>query len=103
MPRIPPLRLGSTLRYQGQSLGGEIGIEWYDEQTRTASYETATDGYTMLNASVEYDIASAGVDWVLFASADNITDEEARVHTSFLKDLAPLPGRNFSVGVRAVF
>lgn len=103
LPRIPPLRLGSTLRYQGQSLGGEIGIEWYDEQTRTASYETATDGYTMLNASVEYDIASAGVDWVLFASADNITDEEARVHTSFLKDLAPLPGRNFSVGVRAVF
>ncbi len=103
LPRIPPLRLGSTLRYQGQSLGGEVGVEWYDEQTKTAPYETATDGYTLLNASVEYDIASAGVDWVLFARADNITDEEARVHTSFLKDLAPLPGRNFSVGVRAVF
>ena len=103
LPRIPPLRLGSTLRYQGQSLGGEVGVEWYDDQTRTAPYETATDGYTLLNASVEYDIASAGVDWVLFARADNITDEEARVHTSFLKDLAPLPGRNFSVGVRAVF
>ncbi|MEG3766602.1 TonB-dependent receptor [Alteromonas sp. 14N.309.X.WAT.G.H12] len=103
LPRIPPLRLGSTLRYQGQSLSGEVGVEWYDDQDKVASYETATDGYTMLNASVEYDIAAQGVDWVLFAQADNITDEEARVHTSFLKDYAPLPGRNFSIGVRAVF
>lgn len=103
LPRIPPLRLGSSLRYQGQSLGGEVGVQWYDDQTRTADYETATKGYTMLNASVEYDIAAGGVDWVLFARADNITDEEARVHTSFLKNLAPLPGRNVSLGVRAVF
>ncbi|MBU2977570.1 TonB-dependent receptor [Alteromonas sp. C1M14] len=103
LPRIPPLRLGSTLRYQGQSLSGEVGVEWYDDQDEIASFETATDGYTMLNASVEYDIAAQGVDWVLFAQADNITDEEARVHTSFLKDYAPLPGRNFSIGVRAVF
>ncbi|MBU3021078.1 TonB-dependent receptor [Aestuariibacter sp. A3R04] len=103
LPRIPPLRLGSTLRYQSQSLSGEIGVEWYDDQDKTAPFETATDGYTLLNASVEYDIAAGGIDWVFFASADNITDEEARVHTSFLKDLAPLPGRNFSMGVRAVF
>ncbi|RFC37500.1 MAG: hypothetical protein DID92_2727743182, partial [Candidatus Nitrotoga sp. SPKER] len=29
--------------------------------------------------------------------------QEARAHTSFLKELAPLPGRGFLIGVRANF
>jgi iron complex outermembrane recepter protein len=33
----------------------------------------------------------------------NLLDETARVHASFLKDLAPLPGRNFTAGVRYSF
>ena len=33
----------------------------------------------------------------------NLTDREARVHTSFLKDVAPLPGRGFSFGIRTFF
>ncbi len=35
----------------------------------------------------------------LFAEARNLTNEEAREHVSFLKDIAPLPGRNLRVGV----
>jgi len=35
----------------------------------------------------------------VFAEAKNLTDEEAREHVSFLKDIAPMPGRNFRVGV----
>ena len=35
----------------------------------------------------------------LFAEGHNLTDEEAREHVSFLKDVAPLPGRNLRVGV----
>ena len=33
----------------------------------------------------------------------NLLDEEARPHTSFLKELAPLPGRGIEFGVRAFF
>jgi iron complex outermembrane receptor protein len=33
-----------------------------------------------------------------FVAADNLTDEEGREHTSFLKDLVPLPGRSFRFG-----
>jgi iron complex outermembrane receptor protein len=33
----------------------------------------------------------------------NLTDTEARVHTSFLKDIAPRPGRSFALGVRGYF
>jgi iron complex outermembrane recepter protein len=33
----------------------------------------------------------------------NLTDEEARDHTSFLKDVAPLPGRDIRLSVRLGF
>ena len=35
----------------------------------------------------------------VFAEARNLTDQEAREHVSFLKDIAPLPGRNLRVGL----
>ncbi len=103
LPRIPPLRVGSTLSYEHQGLRADIGFTFNDEQDYVAPYETTTDSYTMVNAGVEYEMPGAGADWVVFASADNLLDEEARVHTSFLKNQAPLPGRNFTVGVRALF
>lgn len=103
LPRTPPMRIGGELSYVNGGLSADAGFTWVDDQTDTASFETATDGYTLLNASVQYEFASQGIDWVVFARGDNLTDEEARVHTSFLKDQAPLPGRNISVGVRALF
>ena len=35
----------------------------------------------------------------LFVEGHNLTDTEAREHVSFLKDVAPLPGRNFRAGI----
>jgi iron complex outermembrane receptor protein len=43
--------------------------------------------------------AAGGRRTTLFVEARNLTDEEAREHASFLKDLAPLPGRNFRMGL----
>ena len=103
LPRTPPMRFGSELSYANDGLSADVGFTWYDTQTDVASFETATDGYTLVNASVQYEFGGQGVDWIVFARGDNLTDEEARVHTSFLKDQAPLPGRNFTVGVRAMF
>ena len=45
----------------------------------------------------------ADKDVTVFAEAHNLTDEEAREHTSFLKDIAPLPGRNLRIGVSYAF
>ena len=42
-------------------------------------------------------------DLVLYFKANNLTDEVAFVHSSFLKEVAPLPGRNFSIGLRGSF
>ncbi len=103
LPRTPPLRFGGELSYQNDGLSADVGFTWYDDQNEVASFETTTDGYTLINASVQYEFGAQGIDWVLFARGENLTDEEARVHTSFLKDQAPLPGRNLTMGVRALF
>ncbi|MCZ8529441.1 TonB-dependent receptor [Alteromonas sp. PRIM-21] len=103
LPRTPPMRFGSELSYVNDGLSADVGFTWYDDQDHVASFETSTDGYTLVNASVQYEFGSQGIDWVVFARGENLTDEEARVHTSFLKDQAPLPGRNFTMGVRALF
>jgi iron complex outermembrane receptor protein len=39
----------------------------------------------------------------LYLKGQNLTDETARVHTSFLKDVAPLPGRSLALGLRGRF
>ncbi len=102
LPRIPPLRLGSTISYEGEALSSELSVVWYDEQTKTTVYETPTEGYTLVNASVDYRVSDTQ-DWTVYVRANNLFDEEARVHTSFLKDQAPLPGRNFTLGTRFSF
>ena len=102
LPRIPPLRLGSTISYEGEALSSELSVVWYDDQTKTTEYETPTDGYTLVNASVDYRVSDTQ-DWTVYIRANNLFDEEARVHTSFLKDQAPLPGRNFTLGTRFSF
>ena len=40
---------------------------------------------------------------LLFLQGTNLLDEEIRVHTSYLKNLAPQMGRSFTAGVRAEF
>ncbi len=40
---------------------------------------------------------------MLFLRATNLLDEDARVHSSPLKDEVPLPGRSLSAGLRFGF
>ncbi len=103
LPRIPPLRIGGELAFVYQGWNGDVGVIWHDDQDRIAEFETETDGYTLLEAGVNYTWATQNTDWIFFARGTNLTDEEARLHTSFLVDLAPLPGRGFTLGVRTKF
>lgn len=103
LPRIPPMRIGAELDFDWSNWYGDVGVTWYDEQSQISNFETETDGYTLLNFSVNYRQTWQNADWVFYLRGKNLTDEEARVHSSFLKDLAPLPGRSFAIGVRAEF
>jgi len=103
LPRTPPLRIGSELSYTGDKFAATLTAQRYFNQNKTAENETSTGGYTMIDANINYYVNGIGDDFVVFLKVDNITDEDARVHTSFLKDSVPLPGRGFSIGVRGSF
>lgn len=103
LPRIPPLRLGSQLHYQRGGWSGEVDVSHYFEQEDIAEFETTTGSYTLLDAQLAYTFSSHSGDLTVFAKGTNLTNEEARVHSSFLKDRAPLPGRGFSIGIRGMF
>lgn len=103
LPRIPPLRLGSQLHYQRNGWSGELGVSHYFEQKDIAEFETTTDSYTLLDAQLAYTFSGSSGDLTIFAKGTNLTNKDARVHSSFLKDRAPLPGRGFSIGIRGLF
>ncbi len=103
LPRIPPLRAGAALRYEhgSWSLGADINHAF--RQNRASPGETETDGYTLVGADVTYRFARNQVNWELFARGSNLTNEQARLSTSFLKEVSPLAGRDFTIGLRAAF
>ena len=103
IPRIPALRLLGGLEAQSDSLTGRVEVEWVDGQDRIAAFETATDGYTMTNASVSFKPFGADNGSSLTLSANNIFDVTARRHASFLKHFAPLAGRDFRITGRFSF
>ncbi|HJR71307.1 MAG TPA: TonB-dependent receptor [Gammaproteobacteria bacterium] len=104
LPRLPPLRYGGRLQYHTDRLLVGLEATRYDDQDDIAPFETVTDGYTLVNADFRWRFnVGAGTELELFASAANLGDEVARKHTSFVKDIAPLPGRNYQVGVRSRF
>lgn len=110
LPRIPPMRVGLLLNYQAQAFAAEISLSHYFDQTDVGELETATDGYTMLDANINYYLDDFGLgdmkfdnDMVLFLKGQNLTDVNARVHSSFLKNVAPLPGRGLTLGIRGSF
>jgi iron complex outermembrane receptor protein len=100
LPRIPPLRVGARGEYEIGNWRAELSGQYYFEQDQTAALETSTDGYTLIDAQVSYYISD---DLKVFLKGHNLTDQYARVHSSFLKDKAPLPARSFAVGISGNF
>ncbi len=103
LPRIPPRRFGIGLHYRGDKLRGGIEARFVDEQGRIAENETPTDSYTLVNADVSYRFFFDSYFLDVILRGTNLTDEEARLHTSFVKDDVPLPGRNLSLIARLGF
>ncbi len=57
----------------------------------------------MVNATVAYDFDVGRFGAQAYVRANNLFDELALNHASFLTNSAPLRGRNFVVGLRTVF
>jgi iron complex outermembrane receptor protein len=104
LPRITPFRAGAELVYTwNDRFRAGIEGQYVARQNRTAEFELPTDSYFLLSASVSYKVAAGPVDLDFYVKGTNLTDAEARLHTSFLKEIEPLPGRGVLFGVRATF
>jgi len=97
--RIPPWSLTGRGVYEGGWWTGTMEVRRVGHQDRVANFELPTDGYTMLNASLVVRPFQQKPDFKVFLDANNLTNVEAREHASFLKDVAPLPGRSLRMGV----
>lgn len=104
LPRMSPARLGLEADWKHGSWAAWGMLMRVFRQDRVAALETTTPGYTRLEGGLEY-VAKSSKESVttLFLKGSNLLDKDMRVHTSFIKDFAPLPGRAITLGLRASF
>lgn len=100
LPRIPPRRYSISGEYEKNQWRIQLTAQHYASQNRITELETPTDSYSTLDMILSYSFMP---DVQLFVKGYNLTDEYARVHSSFLKDKAPLPARNIAVGISGRF
>jgi iron complex outermembrane receptor protein len=104
LPLQPADRIGASIGYRQAALRG--GLSWTHArgQDRLAAFEnTPTPAYNLVDANFSYTQKLARTDLTWFLLAKNLLNEDVRLSTSLLKDISPLPGRNFVFGVRAKF
>jgi iron complex outermembrane recepter protein len=104
LPRIPAGRLGTRIDARSGPLFGDMEFYRVFEQNRISEFETETPGYNMLNATLAYRMPLAGFGTgEVFLRGTNLLNELAFNHVSFVKEAAPLRGRNIVLGLRTTF
>lgn len=103
LPRIAPRRIGVGLEYALNRFTARLEVQRASAQSRVAANELPTDGHTLVNVVLGYNLKLERAALNAFLRIHNLFDREARNHASFLKDIAPLGGRGAVVGVRASF
>ena len=106
VPFVPPVRLTADAKAEWRLFEIGAGIEWAGDQDEVGVGQLATDGYTLINVQGALNLSELGFGaegTQAFIQVRNATDEEARLATSVLKDLLPLPGQNIRAGLRVAF
>ncbi len=103
LPRIPANKTGLQVNYGYQNWTTNIAWVHHSEQTRLGANELPTESFDILNFETSYRLPIREQELFLFLKGKNLLDEEARDHSSFIKDLAPRAGRNFLAGIRYTF
>lgn len=102
LPRIPPFTATFGVNWDWASWGVRGEVIAAADQENLAAYELPTGGYTLVNLSAKWSPFD-DKDVRLLFGVRNLTDEEARLHTSFLKDQVPLAGRSYTVAIATTF
>lgn len=103
LPRIPAMSYGLDLAFAHEDWLVKLRATTADDQDDVGLNEAATEGYTRVDLYADYHFDMADSEFLIFAKANNITDEEIRNHSSFLKNFAPEAGRGYELGLRYSF
>ena len=103
LPRIPTRRIGGRLEYENGPWHLGLGARYHSQAHHLAPEETPSDSYTLVFADINYNLEIGDNAVEFFVMGRNLSDEEARPHTSFVKDRVPLPGRSVEFGARIFF
>ena len=103
LPLVPPLKGHVALKYERPSWYVRAEAEMADRQDRVGEFETATRGYTVLNAAAGVRFTFGGRLNVLTVSLANATNTVYRNHLSRVKEIMPEAARGLNVSYRVVF
>jgi iron complex outermembrane receptor protein len=103
LPRIPPVsaRLELEVPFRGLTFTPEVVLA--ASQGRVFRDETRTAGYTLVNLSASYFVVRGHATHAITFKAHNLGNKAYRMHTSFLKDLAPEMGRGVKLSYTVRF
>ena len=103
LPLIPPDRAGVSLEFTSDRLRANVDYVRASEQDEVADFELPSEGYDDLRARIAWRFRPGDTTVDVFLAGRNLTDDEQRLHTSVVKDLAPQPGRMIEAGLRMRF
>lgn len=96
--RIPPWSLNGKAELDLGPWTTRLTVRRVGKQDRVTDFELPTDAYTTADLYLGWSPdRTSGL--TLYVEGRNLGDAEVREHTSFLKDLTPLPGRNLRAGM----
>lgn len=102
LPRLAPMRVNAGLEWrQGSwSVGG--GVRHLARQSDVPSTDTATPSATLVNLWASWRLQHGGVDALVYARLDNLTDELTYNATAIetVRYLSPQAGRSITAGLR---
>ena len=101
LPLQPATRAGADAGFRRGPLLAGLSVLHARAQERLAAFDTApAPGYTRVDAHLSYTMRGSQARWTWFFLAKNLLDEDIRLSTSLLRNVAPQPGRSFIVGIR---
>jgi iron complex outermembrane recepter protein len=107
VPRMSPTRISALVDYKNTMgsgvISGYLQAMRVQGVSRLAAQETATNVYTLVNSELAYKLSSSANSPTVYLQGRNLLNQVVRLHTSYIKDVAPMPGRTLIVGVRGQF
>lgn len=103
MPNLPTSRYGGSVALHYKKFFGNANFDHYLKQRylgKNINIEPAMPAYSLLSGQLGHKVNIKRYEFVYFISGNNLLNVEARPQNSILKYLAPLPGRNLSIGLK---